>query len=74
MIINALVGVPSGSDTLIYTGGWDRLVKQWKLEDGTLTPVDKTSVDIVVNTLAYGEKGEVYAAGSDGHIVRVDVQ
>lgn len=48
-------------------------MKQWKLENGTLTPVDKVSVDIVVNTLVNGAKGELYAAGSDGHIVRLDV-
>lgn len=74
LIINALVGVSSGSGILLYSGGWDRLVKQWKLEGNSLTPVDKVTVDIVVNTLANGEKGEIYAGGSDGHIVRVDVQ
>lgn len=63
----------SGSNVLVYSGGWDRLVKQWKLENGSLTPVDKVSVDIVVNAIVNGEKGELYAAGSDGHIVRVDV-
>lgn len=58
---------------MVYSGGWDRLVKQWRMERDRLAPIDKTSVDIVVNALATGEKGEVYAAGSDGHIVRVDV-
>lgn len=74
MIINALVAVPSSPGVLVYTGGWDKWVKQWKLEKDRLTPINKTNVDIVVNTLANGEKGELYAGGSDGHIVRVDVQ
>lgn len=73
MIINALVGVQSGDATLLYSAGWDRVVKQWKIEGGSATNIDKANVDIVVNTLAYGEKGEIYAAGGDGHIVRVDV-
>lgn len=74
LIINALKGVTSGNATLIYTGGWDKLVKQWKLEGGNLSLVDKVNADIVVSALANGEKGELYAGGSDGHIVRVDVQ
>lgn len=73
MIINSFAGVPSGSGALLYSGGWDRVVKQWKIEAGKITPIDKVTVDIVVNVLTNGEKGEVYAAGSDGHIVRVDV-
>lgn len=75
LIINALIGVAtSSSNALLYTGGWDKLVKQWKFESERLQVVDKTSVDIVVNALANGEKGELYAGGSDGHIVRVDVE
>lgn len=74
MIINSLVGVKSGNNTLLYSGGWDRFVKQWVIEGGSVKPIDKVGVDIVVNVLANGEKGEIYAAGGDGHIVRVDVQ
>ncbi|KRT80061.1 WD40 domain-containing protein [Oryctes borbonicus] len=73
MIINALVGVKSGNDTLLYSAGWDKIVKQWKIENGTCKPVNSCDADMVVNVLTYGEKGEVYAGGSDGHIVRIDV-
>lgn len=49
------------------------MVKQWIIENGTLRQVDQVGVDIVVDVLAPGEKGEIYAAGGDGHIVRIDV-
>lgn len=74
LIINALAGVRSGNKALLYSGGWDRLVKQWIIEDGALKPIDQVGVDIVVNVIAPGEKGEIYAAGADGHVVRIDVQ
>lgn len=73
LIINALIGVSSGNKTLLYSGGWDRLVKQWSIEGATLKQIDQVGVDIVVSVLAPGEKGELYAAGGDGHIVRIDV-
>ncbi|XP_018332230.1 type II inositol polyphosphate 5-phosphatase 14-like [Agrilus planipennis] len=72
-IINALVAVKDGSDLLLYTGGWDKTVKQWKLSGKNLSLVNQCNADFVVNVLAAGPKGEIYAGGSDGHILRIDV-
>lgn len=71
MIINALVGIKSNNKVLLYSGGWDRIIKQWVIEEGNVKPLDKVDVNLVVNVLVAGENGEVYAAGGDGHIVRL---
>lgn len=72
MIINALVGVKKNDKILLHSGGWDRVIKQWVIEEGKIKPLDKVDVNLVVNVLTAGETGEVYAAGGDGHIVRLD--
>ncbi|KRT80062.1 WD40 domain-containing protein [Oryctes borbonicus] len=71
MIINSLVGTKSGDH--LYSAGWDKMVKQWKIEKGSCQLINSCNADMVINVLAYGEKGEIYAGGSDGHIVRIDV-
>lgn len=73
MIINALCGVKSDGDSLFYSGGWDKTVKQWKVAGSGLQKVNSCCVDMCINVIAAGPKGEIYVAGSDGHIVRVDV-
>lgn len=73
MIINSLVGIKSGNESLLYSAGWDKMVKQWKIENGECKLVNSCNADMVVNVLTYGEKGEIYAGGSDGHVVRIDV-
>lgn len=73
MIINSMCGVKSDGDVLLYTGGWDKVVKQWKISNNAIQKQNACPVDITINVIAAGPKGEIYAAGSDGHIVRVDV-
>lgn len=73
MIINALVAVKAGNETLIYSGGWDKIVKQWKSTEDGFEVTGSCNTDMVVNTMVYGEKGELYVGGSDGHLIRIDV-
>lgn len=77
MIINSLVGMDSEEGLYLYSGGWDKFVKAWKLEHSKgilkLVEKEKINVDFVVNVLANGDEGELYAAGGNGYIVRIDV-
>lgn len=73
MIINALCGCETSDGTLLFSGGWDKIVKQWKISNGNVTLVNQCNVDMCINALAVGEKGEIYAGGNDGHIVRIDL-
>ncbi|XP_022904447.2 E3 ubiquitin-protein ligase TRAF7 [Onthophagus taurus] len=72
MIINSLVGVKTSSGAVLYSAGWDKIIKKWKIENGACTLVGSVDSEMVVNVLTNGEKGEIYAGGSDGHIIRVD--
>ncbi|XP_066246498.1 uncharacterized protein [Euwallacea similis] len=71
-IINALAGVEWANDKLLFSGGWDKVVKRWKVSDQGLVEEGSINVDLVVNAIAPGEPTTIYAGGADGHIVRVD--
>ncbi|XP_060525856.1 uncharacterized protein LOC132701724 [Cylas formicarius] len=73
LIINALAGAQWGNEEVLFSGGWDKLVRKWKIRNGSPSDEGSANVDIVVNSLATGSAGSVYAGGSDGHLVRVDV-
>jgi len=48
------------------------VLKQWKVFGSTIQKQNACPVEICINVIAAGPKGEVYVGGSDGHIVRVD--
>lgn len=73
MIINAFCSVKTSDKLLLYSGGWDKVVKQWVVEGDSLKFVNECLMDMCINSLMPGPKGEIYAGGSDGHIVRIDV-
>jgi len=72
MIINALCGVKNDRKTFIYSGGWDRMLKQWRVFSSTIEKQNACPVEMRINVIAAGPEGEIYVGGSDGHIVRVD--
>ncbi|KAK9884444.1 hypothetical protein WA026_007290 [Henosepilachna vigintioctopunctata] len=72
LIINALTGTSWDNQINLFSGGWDKIVKQWIIENNSIRNVTNCNVEIVVNALTVGEKGHIYAAGEDGHIVRLD--
>lgn len=71
-IINALEGVEWNGNQLLLSGGWDKIVKLWKVTDQGLAQISNVNVDLVINAIASGEPNSAYAGGTDGHIVRVD--
>ncbi|ENN72604.1 hypothetical protein HUJ04_006739 [Dendroctonus ponderosae] len=71
-VINALAGVEWGNDQLLFSGGWDKVLRKWKVTNVGLSDEGSVNVDIVINAVATGETSSIYAGGSDGHIVRVD--
>ncbi|XP_066993199.1 myosin heavy chain kinase C [Anabrus simplex] len=66
MIINALCG----NNSTLYSGSWDKTVKQWDLETCKCTATGE--LDYCINALAIGPQGEVYAGGANGLISRLD--
>lgn len=72
MLINTLCGVKTNDVTLLYSGGWDKIIKQWKLEGNAIKKISTCPVDMFVNVIAAGPKGEIYVGGSDGRIVRIN--
>ncbi|XP_056638989.1 kinesin-related protein 8 [Diorhabda carinulata] len=73
-IINALAGVNWNDKFILFSGGWDKNIKKWVIDGSSIKLEATVDVDIIVNAIAVGDKGEVFAGGSDGHIVRVEVQ
>ncbi|KAL1491461.1 hypothetical protein ABEB36_012058 [Hypothenemus hampei] len=72
-VINALAGAQWAGDNLLFSGGWDKVLKKWKvLNSQGLSDEGSVNVDLVINAIATGQPSSVYAGGTDGHIVRVD--
>ncbi|XP_068908957.1 myosin heavy chain kinase D [Tenebrio molitor] len=73
MIVNAGVAANWDGKCSVFTGGWDKIVKQWKVENNSLKADGSCAIDFIINSMIDGEKGQVYVAGSDGHIARLDL-
>lgn len=73
MIINAITGIKAEGCELLLSGGWDRSLKLWKMNGSEITLTDKIPADIVIHSMIAGKDGVVYAGGSDGHVIRVDI-
>jgi len=70
--INALCGVTNDRISLIYSGGMDKMLKQWKVFGSSLQKQNACPVEMCINAITAGPKGEIFVGGSDGHIVCVD--
>ncbi|CAH1967558.1 unnamed protein product [Acanthoscelides obtectus] len=73
-VIIALRGVVWNNKLTLFSGSWDKTVKKWNIDDDIVKLDSSLDVDIVVNAIAKGDKGEIYVGGSDGHVVRVEVE
>jgi WD40 repeat protein len=67
MILNALCGF---EDSALFSGGYDRNIKQWNLD--TLECVGTCEVGFCINTICTGTQGQVYVAGDNGFLTRLD--
>ncbi|VEN33883.1 unnamed protein product [Callosobruchus maculatus] len=73
-VINALRGATWNNKPILFSGGWDKAVKKWNIDDDIVKLDSSVNVDIVINAIALGDKGEIYVGGSDGHVVRIEVE
>lgn len=71
LIVNTLLGVDDGKDQFVYSGGWDKIVKKWKVTNNKLELVDSCQVDITISAIAFDGKNQVYVAGEDGKVVKI---
>lgn len=67
MILNAVCGF---EDSTLFSGGYDGKLKQWNLE--TLECVSTCEIGFCINTICVGSQGQVYVAGDNGFINRLD--
>ncbi|KAJ8953357.1 hypothetical protein NQ314_007366 [Rhamnusium bicolor] len=74
MIINTLAGTVWNGKTVLFSGGWDKQVKKWNIDEDLVKLDSSCDVEIVINTITVGDKGEIYVGGSDGHLVRIEVE
>lgn len=75
MIINSLASQkrPDGSVVLI-SGAWDKVVKVWSIdESGKIELKGDVEFGQCVNKICVGKQGQVFIAGNDGSLCRIDV-
>ncbi|CAG9840196.1 unnamed protein product [Diabrotica balteata] len=73
-IINSLAGAKWNNKNIIFSGGWDKSIKKWIIENNSITLEATIDAGIIVNAIEVGRDGEIYAGGEDGHIVRIQVE
>ncbi|KAL1491460.1 hypothetical protein ABEB36_012057 [Hypothenemus hampei] len=73
MIINALAGVKWDNQEQLFSGGWDRILKQWAIKNNCPNNEASVDIEIVITAIIGGDNRQVYVGGADGHLVRVDV-
>ncbi|KAJ8952925.1 hypothetical protein NQ318_006542 [Aromia moschata] len=74
MLINTLAGTNWNQRTVLFSGGWDKKVKKWNVDEDIVKLESALDVEIVINAIAVGDKGEIYVGGGDGHIVRIEIE
>lgn len=70
-LINALCGAKWDNKNVLFSGGWDKQLKEWLIDGNSTKSRGTCDTEIVINTITTGNKGEIYVGGGDGHIVRL---
>nr|XP_022906761.1 myosin heavy chain kinase C-like isoform X1 [Onthophagus taurus] len=70
MIINALVGLKINDEVYLFSSGWDKTIKKWKISETGCSFVESCDVEAVVNCLIVDE-GNLYVGCGDGSVVKV---
>ncbi|XP_018579199.1 uncharacterized protein LOC108917198 [Anoplophora glabripennis] len=74
MLVNAIAGCDYKGQTLLFSGGWDKKLKKFRFDED-IVKLDCTSeVGFVVNSIAIGGSGEIYAAGGEGNLLRIEIE
>ncbi|KAJ8959946.1 hypothetical protein NQ317_002011 [Molorchus minor] len=74
MVINALAGTSWDDKSVLFSSGWDKILKKWIIDEDIVKMSGSLDVGMVVNAIAIGDKGEIYVGGADGHIIRVEIE
>ncbi|CAG9857981.1 unnamed protein product [Phyllotreta striolata] len=70
-IINALAGWGRQDGHVLFSGGWDKTLKAWRIEPDRLAPIVSCEVGFVINAIAVGEGRHVYVGGGDGNLAKI---
>lgn len=71
MIINSICAYIKDSEISIYSAGWDKIVKEWKLINNKLELKNECNIGVSINVITVGDEGQVYVGGQDGYIYRI---
>ncbi|KAJ8917134.1 hypothetical protein NQ315_012624 [Exocentrus adspersus] len=74
MLINAIAGTEINGETVLFSGGWDRKLKKFRFEKDQVKLDCTSDVGFVINCIAVGESGEIYVGGSDGELLRLEIE
>lgn len=72
-IINALAGAKWNEKNILFSGGWDKLLKEWIIEGTAAKPIATCDTEIVISAITTGGKGELYIGGENGILIRIKV-
>uniref|UniRef100_A0A1B6CTC2 WD repeat-containing protein 55 homolog n=1 Tax=Clastoptera arizonana TaxID=38151 RepID=A0A1B6CTC2_9HEMI len=68
LIINSLC-FSDTPDTIIFSGGYDNIIKGWKLSDQSL--MGSIKIDTVVNTMCTDKMGNIFVGSSYGYLAKI---
>lgn len=72
MIINAMQGAKIGTDHILYSGGWDKVLRKWRIiPTGSIELITELDLEFVINTLILVDNGQVVVAGDGGNMIKV---
>ncbi|XP_044757862.1 protein JINGUBANG, partial [Coccinella septempunctata] len=74
LIINTLAGGFRDGKVHLFSGGWDKNVKAWIIQNNKIENKGSCDVGFTVNALVLGDDGIVYAAGENGNMVQIDAK
>lgn len=73
MIVNAATSVTFNGQFILATGGWDKNLKIWKISNNDIKLESCVNVTFVITALAGNNQNQIFVAGSDGNLIRLDL-
>ncbi|CAH0553999.1 unnamed protein product [Brassicogethes aeneus] len=73
LMINSMAGATLKGEDILFTAGWDKTLKRWRVDDESIKAVENMSLSFVVTKMTVGDDGQLFVGGENGVLVRVDV-
>lgn len=73
MIVTSLAAKQCGNDSVLFSGGWDKIIKRWIVSGDKPLPGGCAIVPTVIHSICVGADGQAYTGGESGLICRLDL-